>query len=100
MGFYHLQNVDYFSKKRIVDTDVVNDVTSTQVLIYVVWSYVFYDLTLCTEYQRRHMINFICLIYSIFMYLRIAGYRNPQKLKNAEYFRDFLRDKNRNNLHL
>ena len=28
-GFYRPQNDHYFNKKRIVDTDVVNDVTST-----------------------------------------------------------------------
>ena len=28
MGFYRLQNDYYFNRKRIVDMDVVNDVTS------------------------------------------------------------------------
>ena len=30
MGFYRVQNDHYFNKKRIVDMDVVNDVTSTR----------------------------------------------------------------------
>ena len=45
-------------KIYIVVTDVVNDVTysRTKVLIHV-WSYDFYDMTLSTGKQRRHMIN-------------------------------------------
>ena len=45
MGFYRLQNDHYFNKKRIVDTDVVNDVTSTRQE----WSNDLYDMTLATE---------------------------------------------------
>ena len=30
MGFYRLQNDYYFNRKRIVDMDIVNDVTSTR----------------------------------------------------------------------
>ena len=30
MGFFRLQNDNYFEKKRIVDSGVVNDVTSTR----------------------------------------------------------------------
>ena len=30
MGFYRLKNKQYFKKKCIVDTDVVNDVTSSR----------------------------------------------------------------------
>ena len=40
MGIYRLQNDYYFNKKRTVDTDVVNDVTTTvraKVLLHV-WS--------------------------------------------------------------
>ena len=29
MGFYHLQNDQYFNKISIVDTDFVNDITSS-----------------------------------------------------------------------
>ena len=49
MGFYRLQHDQYFSKKRIVDTNVVNDVTSTRqsVITRVVWN--FYGMTLSSE---------------------------------------------------
>ena len=45
-------------KIYIVVTDVVNDVTYSRksVLIHM-WSYDFYDMTLSTGKQRRHMIN-------------------------------------------
>ena len=45
-------------KIYIVVTDVVNDVTySRKSVITRVWSYDFYDMTLSTGKQRRHMIN-------------------------------------------
>ena len=46
-------------RKRIVDTGVVNDVTYTvraKMLLHV-WSYDFYDMTLSTEKQWRHLIK-------------------------------------------
>ena len=44
-------------KIYIVVTDVVNDVTySRKSVITRVWSYDFYDMTLSTGKQRRHMI--------------------------------------------
>ena len=48
-------------KIYIVVTDVVNDVTyyrkSVNSNLIHVWSYDFYDMTLSTGKQRRHMIN-------------------------------------------
>ena len=46
-------------RKRFVDMDVVNDVTCTRqsVITRVVIVYDFYDTTLSTDLQRRHMIN-------------------------------------------
>ena len=40
-----------------VVTDVVNDVTIPAKVLLQVWSYDFYDMTLSTGKQRRHMIN-------------------------------------------
>ena len=59
MGFCCLQNEYYFNTKHYVDTNVVNDVTSTRqnVITRVLWSYDFYDMTLSTENQHRHMIK-------------------------------------------
>ena len=48
MGFYCVQNEHYFNKKRIVDTDVVNDVTYTLYVITRV-GIRFYDMMLSTE---------------------------------------------------
>ena len=47
-------------KIYIVVTDVVNDVTYFRKSVYLlhVWSYDFYDMTLSTGKQRRHMIIF------------------------------------------
>ena len=46
-------------KIYIVVTDVVNDVTYSRksVITLHVWSYDFYDMTLSTGKQRRHMIS-------------------------------------------
>ena len=44
-------------KINIVVTDVVNDVTYPAKVLLHVWSYDFYDMTLSTGKQRRHMIN-------------------------------------------
>ena len=44
-------------KIYIVVTDVVNDVTYSHKSVIHVWSYDFYDMTLSTGKQRRHMIN-------------------------------------------
>ena len=44
-------------RKHIVDTDVVNDVTCTRQSVITRVVIRFYDMTLATEYQRRHMIN-------------------------------------------
>ena len=45
-------------RKRIVDMDVVSDVTSTYIRVLLqVWSYDCYDTTLSTEYKQRHMIK-------------------------------------------
>ena len=43
-------------KIYIVVTDVVNDVTYSRKSVIHVWSYDFYDMTLSTGKQRRHMI--------------------------------------------
>ena len=43
-------------KIYIVVTDVVNDVTYPAKVLLHVWSYDFYDMTLSTGKQRRHMI--------------------------------------------
>ena len=40
---------DYFNRKRIVDTDVVNDVSLRAKVLLHVWSYDLYDMTLSTE---------------------------------------------------
>ena len=55
-------------KIYIVVTDVVNDVMYSRKLLLHVWSYDFYDMTLSTGKQRRHMINFVsnevnCIVY-------------------------------------
>ena len=43
-------------RKHIVDTDIVMTLCiRTKVLLYM-WSHDFYDMTLFTELQRRHMI--------------------------------------------
>ena len=44
-------------KIYIVVTDVVNDVMYSRKSVITVWSYDFYDMTLSTGKQRRHMIN-------------------------------------------
>ena len=46
MGFYHLQNGQYVKKKRIVDTDVVNDVTYSRqsVITREVIRFLWYDV--------------------------------------------------------
>ena len=47
-------------RNRIIDLDGVNDVSRIPAkLLLHVWLYDFYDTTLSTEYQQRHMIN-IC----------------------------------------
>ena len=45
-------------KIYIVVTDVVNDVTYSSISVSIWWSY-FYDMTLSTGKQRRHMIKVI-----------------------------------------
>ena len=64
MGFYRLQNYQYFNKKRIVDTDVVNDVTSTRQVLLHVWSYDFYDDVIhrktATSYDKTFYDGFDC----------------------------------------
>ena len=46
---------------------------SNQVLCNV-WSYDFYDMTLATEEQRRHMINIFYCKTGVYMYfLRLLG---------------------------
>ena len=50
--------VAMFSMKiYIVVTDIVNEVTVPVKVLIQVWSYDFYDMTLSTGKQRRHMIN-------------------------------------------
>ena len=44
---FKLDNIS--RRKRIVDTDVVNDCTSTRQMLLHAWSYDFYDMTLSTE---------------------------------------------------
>ena len=60
-------------RKRIVDMDVVNDVTCTcqSVITRVVIR--FYDMTLSTEQQRRHVINLIYLISYNFDTVKLSG---------------------------
>ena len=49
MGFYHLQNNNVFNKKRIVDKDVVNDVTSMRQNVTTRVVIQFYDRALSTK---------------------------------------------------
>ena len=44
-------------RERIVDTNVVSDVTRTRLKLLHVWSYEFYDTMVSTEYLQRHSIN-------------------------------------------
>ena len=59
-------------RKRIVDTDVVNDITCSAKVLLHVWSYDFYDTTLSTEKQRRHVINITINVTSKWHILEIT----------------------------
>ena len=60
MGFYRLQNDHYFYKKRIVDTDVVNYVTSTRQSVITrvgIW-FLLHDVIhwiTVTSYDKTHL---------------------------------------------
>ena len=53
-------------RKRVVDTDVVNDVTCTLQVSLHVWSYDFYDMTLSTPCDKTVSVDLflsrICMI--------------------------------------
>ena len=55
----------YFNKKRKVVMDFVMTLHVCAKMLCNVWLYDFYDMTLSTEQQRRHMINIFLHVLNI-----------------------------------
>ena len=60
-------------KIYIVVTDVVNDVTYSKSVKIHVWLYDFYDMTLSTGKQRRHMIKTIKTWISVYTAVQFSS---------------------------
>ena len=63
-GFHRLKSWHYFSGKHYIVSDGVMTLRASNQVLCNVWSYDFYEMTLATELQRRHMTK-SCLIIII-----------------------------------
>ena len=60
----------YFNRKGNIVTDVVMTLHECTKMLFNMWSYNFYDMTLSTEQQRLHMINYDVVYTYICLHLR------------------------------
>ena len=79
----------------MVDMDAVMTLLVPAKVLYNVWLYYFYNMTLSTELQRRHMINIVCkclkrILTTLLLFFLICLYLSSRALSKAFEHRNFV----------